>query len=104
MAIADSYAKDNPVKQVKFFSGKDALRERILTQDEEKRLLAECAGHLKPVVMTAIHAGMRVGEILSLKWKHVNLQLTEKLSSLEKLGSILLFALYVLFVLLDANR
>ena len=77
IAIQDGYAKENPVKRVKFFSEKDTQRERVLTKDEEERLLTECPGHLKQVILTALHTGMRKGEILNLKWIKVNLEKKE---------------------------
>jgi excisionase family DNA binding protein len=73
LAIDWGYVKENPVNRVEFFSEKDNLKERILSEDEEERLLEECAEHLKPIVVTALHTGMRRGEILSLKWNQVNL-------------------------------
>ena len=45
-----------------------AGRIRFLSEDEEVRLLQHCRGMLKPVVVTAIHTGMRRGELLSLTW------------------------------------
>ena len=64
--------KENPIKSVKLFR-EDNLVERILTPEEELRLLRECASHLRPIVITALNTGMRLGEILSLTWVNVNL-------------------------------
>jgi integrase len=50
-------------------------RERILTNDEEKSLLAACNGkrsHLRPILICALDTGMRQGEILSLRWKDIS--------------------------------
>jgi integrase len=45
-------------------------RERWLTRDEAKRLLAACrAAHLRLFVMLGIMTGARSGAILELKWK-----------------------------------
>jgi len=67
LAIDWGYAKDNPVRRVKLFSEKDNLKERILTDDEEERLLEASKSHLRPIILTALHTGMRRGEILGLK-------------------------------------
>jgi len=54
---------------------KDTIkRERALTEDEVKRLIDACPGYLKPIVITAIYTGLRKGDILSLKWKDVDLE------------------------------
>jgi integrase len=50
-------------------------RERILSKEEEQRLLDACIGHrahLKAIIICALDTGMRQGEIFSLKWKNIN--------------------------------
>lgn len=51
-------------------------RTRILTLDEETRLLAACDKwrlHLIPLIVAAIETAMRRGELRQLKWKDVDL-------------------------------
>jgi integrase len=47
---------------------------RYLTQEECQTLISSCDKHLKPIVITAIHSGMRRGEMLKLKWDNVDLK------------------------------
>jgi integrase len=53
-------------------------RERILTRDEELRLLAACENryqkHLRPILICALDTGMRRGEIFGLKWSDVDFE------------------------------
>jgi len=51
-------------------------RERILTPEEEERLLAACTGrraHLRPLLIAALDTAMRKGELLKLVWSDVDL-------------------------------
>ena len=50
----------------------DNQRDRVLTFEEEERLLACSAEHLKPILVAALNTGMRIGEILSLTWSNVD--------------------------------
>ncbi len=52
-------------------------RERILSDDEEARLLAALTGRrsrIRPVIVTALDTGMRRGELLKLTWDDVDLE------------------------------
>ena len=73
LAIDWELASENPVQKVKLFSEKDTAKERILSGDEETRLLSESPGYLRPVLLTALNTGMRRGEILKLRWNQVDL-------------------------------
>ena len=55
--------------------GDEKPRERILSRDEEERLLAACTGwrtHLRPVIICALDTGMRRGEMFKLKWADID--------------------------------
>lgn len=53
-------------------------RERILTLEEEHRLLQACEHpqrqHLKPLLISLLDTGARKGETLKLQWKYVDFQ------------------------------
>jgi integrase len=52
-------------------------RDRLLTREEEQRLLEVCEGrrdHLRPIVIAAMDTAMRKGELLQLTWNDVNLE------------------------------
>lgn len=70
-AIAWGKAHDNPVRQVKFFK-EDNKRLRFLERDEIPKFLDSAAPHLKPILIVALHTGMRKSEILTLQWKNIN--------------------------------
>lgn len=70
------WAEDNPVRKV------SRLREprgrvRFLDDDERERLLAACRAswddRLYPLVLLAVSTGARQGELMSLKWRDVDL-------------------------------
>ncbi len=72
VAIEEGYAEENPVQKVKLYSEKDTLKERILTEDEERRIMETCSDPLRPIVVVALNTGMRKAEILNLKWSQVD--------------------------------
>jgi integrase len=65
------YVERNPVRGIALLPERnDKLR--WLTEEEEGRLLAYCPTFLRPIVLLAIHTGMRRGEILNLKRVDLN--------------------------------
>ncbi len=66
----------NPVKKVKLFKEPPA-RVRFLEGDEIQRLLSECHSTLRPLVVCALHSGMRKGEIFSLTWDCLDFKQTQ---------------------------
>ncbi|MBI4468899.1 MAG: site-specific integrase [Acidobacteria bacterium] len=89
LAIQNKWLRVNPVSAVKFLP-ESRGRERYLTVEEERRLLAVCnlpdLAYLKPVVILALNTGMRKGELLNLTWDRVNLEAGEILVTQTKSG------------------
>ena len=50
-------------------------RERILTHEEMRLLVENSRPPLKNAILIALNTGMRKGEILSLRWENVNLEI-----------------------------
>ncbi|MDR2837558.1 MAG: site-specific integrase [Azonexus sp.] len=67
----------NPVTNVRKPKGQPG-RDRRLTPREERLILRYCYGHTNPdlysIVVVALETAMRQGEILSLRWEHLNLK------------------------------
>jgi integrase len=72
LGIDWGYLAVNPANKVKLFSEKDNLKERVLTEGEELRLLDASPAHMRPIILCGLHTGMRRGEILDLHWDHVD--------------------------------
>lgn len=51
-----------------------AGRIRFLSTEEADRLISKCSKELKPIVITALNTGMRLGEILGLDWEKIDLE------------------------------
>lgn len=68
------WVKENPVADLSFSVGNSNARDRWLTLEEERRLL-ECSERpvwLRPLLVVALHTGMRKGEILRLRWQDID--------------------------------
>lgn len=67
----------NPVQAIRLPRTSKA-RDRRLLGDEESRLLEACrksrSVQLEKITIAAIETGMRLGELLSLEWKHIDLE------------------------------
>jgi excisionase family DNA binding protein len=71
VAVREGYASKNPVKEIKLCLEKER-KERVLSLEEETRLLKASPDYLKPMLITAIHSGLRRSEIMNLKWSSVD--------------------------------
>lgn len=61
----------NPTKGIKMLEEQNE-RCRYLSAEEQERLLGECSGVLRLVVLVALKTGLRWGEIVNLKWKQAS--------------------------------
>ena len=66
-AIEKGLMSENPASKVRKFSEKDTARDRVLSTDEEKRLFAELPSDLQPIILAALHTGLRYRELLNLR-------------------------------------
>jgi excisionase family DNA binding protein len=74
VAIEESYLEENPAKKIKLYSELDSVRDRVLSEEEQPRLFKELAEHMKPLILAALHTGMREGELLKLRWQNVDFE------------------------------
>jgi integrase len=66
------WVDDNPVKKVEKERVNNAV-ERWLTLDEEERLLKASPMWLQDIIVFAIHTGLRLSELLDLKWFQIDM-------------------------------
>jgi len=71
LCLKQDLCSKNPVQGVKFFNTK-TRRERVVEPSEEIVLLEHMDPMLRPVIVFALHTGLRIGEILALSWAQVN--------------------------------
>ncbi len=71
-AVQWGYLSKNPIRSITKLKEPPG-RVRYLTDEEIRRLLYCCAGHLRPIVIMALNTGMRKGEILNLKWSDIDM-------------------------------
>jgi integrase len=70
-AVEWGYLKANPLSAVRLLKEPPG-RLRYLTHQEMETLINACSPHLRPIVVTALHTGMRKSEILGLTWQAVD--------------------------------
>lgn len=77
-AIQNDWLILNPFAKCKgiIATSLETKRDRVLSYEEEERLLRAChdrRSHLRPILICALDTGMRRGEIFQMKWKDVDL-------------------------------
>lgn len=78
IAVKNGWAVKNPASTTDVKKLRQENRvERFLQPYEEEILLSKCTSkyaHIKPIIICALHTGMRRAEILNLKWENINLR------------------------------
>ena len=73
MAVEWELLEKSPMAGMKFLRENNA-RTRYLSVEESNRLIEACvAPHVRAICLVASHAGLRLSEILNLRWQHVDL-------------------------------
>jgi integrase len=91
VAVEERWLNTNPFKAGRSLieASKETKRERVLSLEEEARLLHACRdsrrAHLRPIIICALETGMRCGEILKLRWSDVDLD--AEIISVQKLNT-----------------
>src|ERR1043166_3336910 len=81
-AIQNEWLIRNPFTLTKGIISKaaESQRDRVLSFDEERRLLEACVGrrkHLRPLLICALDTAMRRGEIFKMRWADVRFSSNE---------------------------
>lgn len=72
IAMKNGRARANPVRESKLLR-EDNQVTNVMSREHEALLLEQAAPHIRRVVVCALETGMRLGEILDLKWDQVDL-------------------------------
>ncbi len=62
------------VPKFQLYSEKDNFKERVLTKEEEERLMNELLEYQRSIIKFALNTGARLREILDLKWENIDLE------------------------------
>ena len=71
-AEENGFINVNPWKNIKIpkdYSEKEIL---VFSQEEIEKVLKSCSGYKRDMIILGYRTGMRIGEILALRWKDVN--------------------------------
>lgn len=72
-AVEWGYLQVNPAKGVKLPPREDRRGRHFLTRSQVVELLQALAEPIRTLVLTAVLTGMRIGELLALRWRNVDL-------------------------------
>jgi len=71
-AVEWEMMEENPFDKLKdIYYQENNQRLRFLDEREIVRLLDACRAHLRPIVICALNTGMRLSEILTLRWEQI---------------------------------
>lgn len=70
-AISWGYLFFNPAAGIKKPKAAN-MPPKFLTDKEAEKLIKACAKHLRPIIITALHTGMRKSELLNLQWTDID--------------------------------
>jgi len=70
-AVEQGKLDKNPLLGIKMLP-EGTARQPVLTKDDEERLIAVCMPWLGFMIRIAVSTGCRQGEILALRWKHID--------------------------------
>jgi len=73
LAVRWGKLREHPLRKVKLLREENRV-ERILSEEEEARLLRAANEPLRSILVVALHTGMRRGEILTLPWSCVDFE------------------------------
>src|SRR5262249_13207950 len=82
------YVRESPLSDESTIKGeKGTERRRRIYTDEEERLLAHADPRLQSLIISALESLARLGELLALKWQHVDLKKPTLLIAAEEAGA-----------------
>ena len=73
LAITWGDSRKNPVSDVTFLR-EPPKKERYVTKEEAAKLIKVASDHFKPMLVAVFNTGMRLQEVLSLKWDSVKIR------------------------------
>lgn len=72
--VEREWTDTNPVHGIRYASVTDRQYEWIKTREEITRLIAETTRRVRPIVIIALGTGMRLDEILHLRWPDIDIE------------------------------
>lgn len=72
IAIDNNMLNKNPCKTIKAMKENNE-KIRYLTKEEEEKLFKELPERIKPIILCALHTGLRRSNILAMKWENIDL-------------------------------
>lgn len=78
-------------------------RDRMLSEAEEKKLLAEAAPHLRPAIEFSLLTGIRLDNCIKLDWKQIDIK-GQEITFVVKGDKLLVFPIYSELLVFLANR